>query len=752
MTLKNSFLASLKENNKRRIWLWIVSVFGFVLLFPSGIMMLISQHTNRYDYFIESYGEVLGEQMLRESLVGEINHVLNVGHGSDLWLLVAGFAVLSGIQGFSYLYNKRKIDFYMGMPIKRKKRFLVIWFNGVLVYAIPCLLGLIISLLIVAANGALTGEVLLGAWQSYGILFCLYLGVYHLVILAVMLTGNIVITGFAIGVLFLYECIVRVIIMGYMELFYKFYSYRGYSTNPILSPFAILFDYQSAYSNQNDNIWLTTFYLLLFAAATGIVAYACYLKRPAEVAGKAIAFSKPKSILKIMIAVPVALMAGIFAADIVGYDPLYGKNNCGVVFFVMAVALVFTCCLMQVIYEFDIKGILHKKRHVIISVIFTGIIFAVFRYDVCGFDKYIPNTKKVDSAAISMPVDSYIYYGNEFWDEEMNYMSKAEYVEEYMYLTDVGAVNQLMKRSMELISNYENLDLLYADEERQWRRITVIYRMADKRKVCREMMIDLADDETIALIDRIESSEEYIAGGIFGASEIPENAVADTNRKVIATYGNGTYQVKLKREEAKELLALYREDVMKGGFLKYRASAPVGSLCLGFEEKKSYYSAYSQAEVLIYPFYDECVAYLTEKGYYMEEYVRFEDVEKIQIINEHYDLAEAAKKQQEEAAIEMTEVVAGIYDVTQEINEEFRTSVTYEKPEEIAAILESIYLREHLFSSWHNDKQCDENYSIKIYFKQDSGATVADNEGFGYYAFAKGEVPEFVEVDTAYIP
>jgi len=728
MTLKNSFLASLKENNKRRIWVWIVSVFGFVLMFPSAIMMIISQHTNRYDYFLETYGEVLAEEMMKKSLIQEMNQVLNVGLGGELWLIVVAFAILSGVQGFSYLYSRKKIDFYMGMPIKRKRRFLVIWANGILVYVIPCLAGLIVSLMIVAANGALTGEVLLGACQSYGIFLCLYLGVYHLAILAVMLTGNIIITCFAVGVLFLYECIVRVLVMCYMENFYRFYSYRGYTTMPMWSPFSILFNYQDSYSGQKENIWLTIFHFLLFAAIVGVIAYFCYLKRPAEAAGKAIAFSKPKPVLKVMIAVPVALLAGIFAAEMVQYEPLYGRDNGGIVFFVIAVALIFTCCLMQVIYEFDIKGILHNKRHVLISAVFVVIIYVIFRYDLFGYDRYIPDVEKVESAAIATPVDSYLYYGIEYWDEESNYMTKEAYVEDNMYLTDIGAVNQLMKRSMELTEGYENLDLLYDDEQRQWRRITITYRMANKRKICREILIDLEDKETLSLLDRIESSEEYIAGGIFGASEIPMNALGDMDKHVSAYYGNGTYRVKMKREDAKELLALYQEDVLKGGFVKYRENAPVGALCLELEEKHNYYTSYNQTEMLIYPFYEECIAYLKEKGYYMEELIRFEDVERIQVVNDHYDLVQESQEQ----------------DVI------YRRTVTYEEPEEIAKILDKLYTRSYIFSTWHNEKLCDDNYSVKVYFNQDSNAEAVDNEGFEYFAFAQGEVPDFVVEDTAY--
>ena len=751
MTSKNSFLASLKENNKRRIWLWIVSIFGFVMLLPSLIMMLISQHTNRYDFYLDSYGEALATQMLRENLTRDLNYILNVGYGSEIWLLVAGFAVLSGVQGFSYLYSRKKIDFYVSMPIKRKKRFLIIWLNGVLAYAIPCFLGLAVSLMIVATNGVLTNEIILGTWQSYLILLCMYLGVYHLVILAVMLTGNMIITGFAIATLFLYECMVRVIIMGYMELFYKYYSYRGYSTNPLLSPFAILFDYQNAFESNKGNIWLTILYLLLFATVAGIIAYVCYLKRPTEAAGKAIAFSKPKAILKIMIAIPVALMAGYFSGEIVGYSPLYGNHNCGVMFFVMALALIGTCCLMQVIYEFDIKGILHKKSHIVISALLIILIFAVFKYDLTGFDQYIPDAEKVDSAAIATPTDSYLYYGNDYWDEDMKYISKEEYVEEYMYLTDIGAVNQLMKHSMELVDQYEDMNLLHEDESREWRRVTVTYRMADKRKVSREMLIDLADEETIALLDRIESSEEYIAGGIFGASDILQKALDDESRKISVSYGNGTYLTKLKKEEAQELITRYQEDVRTGGFLKYRESVPTGSLCLEFEEQYSYYTAYTQAELLIYPFYENCVAYLTENGYYIPEIIKAEDVEKIQIINEHYDLVEEARNQQDEASTPMAEIVIADYAI-KDINDEFRRIVTYDTPEEIAAIIEKLYSREQLNGSWHSTKLLDNNYSIKVYFNPESGATAIDNEGFGYYVFEQGEVPEFVEEDTAYTP
>ena len=84
--------------------------------------------------------------------------------------------------------------------------------------------------------------------------------------------------------------------------------------------------------------------------------------------------------------------------------------------------------------------------------------------------------------------------------------------------------------------------------------------------------------------------------------------------------------------------------------------------------------------------------------------------------------------------------------------EEYRTIVNYENPEDIAAILEQLYSTEQIYATWHNEKQCDNNYNIKVYFTPDSGATAVENEGFGYYVFAQGEVPGFVEEDTVYVP
>lgn len=757
MTLKNSFWASLKENNKRRIWVWLISALGFLIMFPAATAMSISSTMRSAEYYKEAYGAVLGQEKIQDLLFYRMRQLFGVGN-SVMWFCIAALAVVSAIQGFSYLYNRSKIDFYLGMPVKRKKRFFVIWLNGIIVYLIPYCIGLIVSGFIAAANGAINGIIIKEMLLAYGMYLCFYLGVYHLAILAVMLTGNVIITCFGVGVFFLYELLVRMTIQGYKQLFFKFYTSYGESTSPLLSPFSILFHFTNAHLQGTGKGFLTAFYLVIFAAAVGIAAYVCYLKRPAEAAGKAMAFQLPKPWIKILISVPAALMAGLMISDIVGYAPVYGEGSTGFVFFAMAVVVIVCSCLIQVIYEFDIKGILHKKRHILISAAAVAVIFAIFRYDVFGYDTYIPDADKVTSAAFAS-ANEYSYYGNSYFNEDMEMISKFEYVDEYMYLTDVGAVNKLMKLSIDAVNEKGDLDMLYQEEneDEDWQQVIMIFRLDNKRKVCRKIYVDIEDPEIIELLDRIEASQEFICGADLGASDTLTQALEDDTNKISAQYGNIIYQQKIDKKEAAELLTLYKEDIKNNKFSTLRSEVPVGSLVITVEkEYPSYnYSTVNQTEMKIYSFYTGCVQYLKEHGYYMEGYLNPEDVERIQITNYNYDaekeMTESERQYLAQAGPEarLATGAAGAESIYDSTDLDLRKYATYEKEEEIRSISEYLYPREILYPSWHMAKSCDNNYVITVYFKAGSSAA-RDYGNVAEYGFVQGEIPEFVRKDTEY--
>ncbi len=757
MISKSSFWVSIKENNKRRIWVWILSVLAYIIAFPTMIAILISRVKTNESYLVETFGETLGSEILHNDIVGRMKECFGTSN-FVLLLVAAGFAVVSAIQGFCYLYNKQKIDFYMGMPVKRSRRFLVIWLNGILIYLIPSLAGTLLGWLVVAGNGAMTAEVVKESILATGLLFCFYLGIYHLAILAVMMTGNVIITCMGTAVFFLYEWAVRNLLTGYMALFFRHFGYQEDSGNqPWLSPFFIYGRFADKHMDGEGNGLMTAFYLLLFAAVIMIIAYICYLKRPAEAAGKAMAFKPPMPVIKILIVIPATLLSGYVVSDAVGYAPVYGEGSPGFVFFTMAIVLVVVSCLIQVLYEFDIRGIFHKKRHILISAVAVAGIFLIFRYDLLGYDSYLPKVEKVSSVAVITPYE-YSYYGDNYFDEDMEYISKSDYVRDNMYLTDTGAVNKLLKKSIDLTKRYEDLNQIYTEENSDIYRMGLIYRMGNKRTVSRQIFVDINDPETAELIDRIESSQEYIDSMYVDTAEKLEKMLARDDIRTRIVYGSSIYYNKLTQEETKELLSLYKEDVKKSSFLKNRENVPTGSLRIDVEKKTERYTSYKEAELKIYPFYDKCVAYLTERGYYMEGFFNPEDVEKIQITNYNSAIQEAER----EAALALdpaydsaAEAMLALGRKEQYYGTEespYIRSAVYEDKAEIEEICKELYPSDWISSGFSMDTEIEPDYNVIVYFKLGTSGRTDDGAGTESVScvFPQGRVPGYVAEDTAY--
>lgn len=732
MTSKISFWVSLLENSKRRIWLWALSILTFVIALPTAVALNISRGISEKEGFY-THGVLDGERF-STYLSSKVEQIFGIR--GAIWVFVAAIAVVSAIQGFSYLYHRHKIDFYVAMPVKRSRRFWLIWLNGILVYLLPYLAGILISLVIASVNGALNALLIRNLLIAYGIFFLFYLGVYHLTILAVMVTGNLIITCFVVAVLFLYELVIRNLLSGYGRLFYTFYSSITTELNPVFSPFAICFkimDLWAAHGNQKaepEPIIYQGLFLLLFALLVLPVAYICYWKRPAEAAGKALAFPRFNGLVKVLLVVPVTMISGIAIAEIVGYQPVYRRGGTGPVLFGMGLVMIVGCCLIQVIYEFDIRGALHQKKHILISAILCSALFGVFKFDVFGYDSYIPKVEKVESAYLILPTETF-RYGQRYFDEDLNSISIYEYIEEHMYLKDIGALNKLLKLSQEAIGGMESLNDIYEEGAGEWHRIELCYRMKNNREISRELFVNLEDEEMLQLLDRIEGTEEYILGSDMGASETVIKLLESGEYRVMAEYGNGVYEDVISREDAAQLMRCYQQDIRKASLMDYRSAVPAGSMGVQIELEMNDHFYHEPFEVIVYPFFENCVAFLKQKGIYREQYVDPADVERIVVTNYNYDAVSE----------DMDSVDYSSY----------IRYATYTEPEDIEKLASEIYPLSRMYGGWHVAGRMAENYNVTVYFKEGSermefSGVVSD---FGFW---DGEVPNMVEKHTAYEP
>ncbi len=757
MMSRSSFLGSLKENSKRRLWVWVLALLAFVLALPLGLAMQLSLAQQQLKWLTESYGVAAANEITHRNILETVEGML--GASAMLAVFTAVFAVLNGVQGFSWLYSRKKIDFYMGMPVKRSKRFLVIWLNGILIYFIPYILGIGISMLIAAGNQGLDGGVVKVIVEAMFVHLLLYLCVYHMAMLAVMLTGNMVLTGMGFLVFCLYEWLVRRVDYVYKARFFRYFSTSEYDTGPVFSPFSMYSELTNTQAGAGEQIKIVIM-MFVFAVLLGAVSYVCYRKRPAESAGWSMVFSITKPVIKVLLVVPMALTFGDVIASEVSYFPTTGTTGIWYVIFALILAVLLGSAVIQVIYEFDIKGALHKKRHILISGALTALLFMVYRYDLFSYDSFVPDPDQVESIVFLPDQYEQVNYRSTWISVENGHINDRVRIGDSMNLKNAGDVCGLARYSME---EYDRMfpmgeEIIYdEDADNYWSSVKVIYRMKSGREVVRRLWVDVNDEKSGEYLDRIIGSKEFKEGCLVGTTDgFEQIAVSNDQYQVNAYYGNLIYEQKLREAEISKLLECYRADMEKFNFTRAKESVPAGALRFEFSREISngYYSkgtAISEVGMNIYPFFEESIAYLKELGYYMDLQINVEDVDRIYVTNQNSEayrkMYELQKTEEGKEAIhaDMPEAaeVYGVYDI------DTRGYVDYTEREDIEKLAGCIYAREMLEYRWDNGCKPDYDYTVFVYFKADSEMSRKAGT-YAEYRFKEGEVPLFVQEDTAF--
>ena len=728
MISKNLFLARLMEDLKRRAWLILVSVLLFVISIPTYVAMNIS--------LISAREELIRAARVNTALYEFANNLYSGNSG--LFLFTVVFAIICGIQGFSYLYDRSKVDFYHSKPVKTTTRFFTIWTNGIMIFLVPFLIGTLINLVFFAANGILDVKLFSNAWIFVLMSFGLYLCIYHLAILALMMTGKIGVTIMGIGVFLFYEVCIRMLFAGYSDYFFRFFYINDESNwvMPLLSPFT----YLSYYDLEKWSGAFTFFCLLLFAAAVLFLALWCYKKRPAERAGSAMAFPVVQPLIKIGIAVPVMLFAGIVTSNIMEYRPVDGTGNPGFPIFIGILALLITCGLIQVIFEADIKGIFHKKIHIVISFVIAACIALIFRFDLPGYDTRMPSADKIEYATLT--TESGQRYYRSYLDEDMKWISKQEYVDKYMKLTGetAKAVRDLAAHSEALFLEQPNKNQFY-ETYKDTGYIVVSFRLKNGNMFTRQIPVALREKEVAAYIEMIETSEEFIRYNEPAMSEELLSAVESGNWQIEASWGNNILNEALSRKQAIQLLKCYREDLLINNYAARSSEMPAGNFRLSLKTGVSYYG---NLEFMVYPSFTNCIQYLKENGFETEAYISAENVEKI-VVTRDYPTENEEIDFYDETTYESTPGVyfTADYEKAQEVESK---ASSYSERALLDAILASAYPGSMDWEYWYQGNPIEENYRISVFFKENTPCFEEYGSVADFY-FLKDSLPDFVKAD-----
>ncbi len=433
MTSKSLFYNLLREDGKRRLWSMALSFLVFFFTFPVRTALSLSERLRgQYDY---------------PYIVSSLEQWLGFRNGWVAALLIL-LSLIMGVTSFSYLHSRQKVDFYHGIPVNRKHLFWVNYFNGIFIPAAVYGINLIITLGVVAVNGISPFEVLGSAITGFLLFMIHYSMMYSVTVIAMILTGHVLIGVFGTMVLqFYFVCVIGVLEFCYSRFFYT--SYRGgrdvfsYFMDKCSAVVLFLMNLERLQPGTPAGTQaVRIFAVLAVTVVLTFLSFLLYKKRGSEAAGKAMAFKVSMPVIRIPIVVLSSLSGSIFFWSM--------HTSVGWAVFGLICGMFLSHCVIEIIYHFEFRRLFSHWKQMVACALLAAVIFCGFRYDLFGYDSYIPAEASIESVAMSMQDATYwVSYGSPRQDSlgeyYWEYQNSDDYAFSHMELKDTAPVLSLVR-------------------------------------------------------------------------------------------------------------------------------------------------------------------------------------------------------------------------------------------------------------------------------------------------------------------
>lgn len=590
-------LIQMRENGKRRLWLFALLSFVLLLCYPLMTALTLNRYT----------GDEMSTYILRRGLG---HNMLGLTGGVTIFLLTVG-GVLCAAEGFSWIYSRKKIDMYLSQPITAGRRFLMTYINGILIYFIPYIISLILALLVISGAGVASGALFVNVLFTVPSSLIYFLAVYNLTLTAMMISGKRGMAGFFVLMGFLYDLLLRTTLESSCSTYFSTYTGlaggRQY-LSPVCRMVSMLSDSSFAWGTEAITagdvvnglikpLLPGVFVLLVEAAVFGVIAYVCYKKRPMEAVAQAVAFRAVKGPVKVLLMVLAGLLGSLCFCDVSGNKGFF------VGFSGLLLGTLFCQALLEIVYEGDMKAFLRHKGSFAAGAAITILVYLFFVLDLSGYNTWVPKPEKVESAAIE------IYFGNKYCfdyvDEKGIVTWDDRYSLETMEMTDVSAVLSLAKDGMGKDAREQNPDTRL--------RCDVKYNMKNGKEKYRTFFIDYEQEKTV--LDILFANEEY-KKGLYQVLSGDMDWIFERSR---IYYNNGLQEKEIVDKNALPLLRAYQQDLREMSFSDVKGVIPCGTLKLRYRAKdeEEYVLEYP-----VFPGYTKTVEYLREKN--AELYLRID--------------------------------------------------------------------------------------------------------------------------------
>lgn len=664
---------------------------------------------------IEHWMQNLAREMTTlPEIILSFQYLLGISENPLLMAATAAIAVVSGVQGYSFLFSRKKIDLYHSIPVKRIHLFIPIYINGILSYIIPYIIGLIITLCVGGIYNLYTFDIL-----KYGILqFILntfgFLFLYTVTILAVMMTGTLLVSLLACFVFFFYEPVANSIIQFlYRQFFFTFdyHSDIGIHFLSFLSPLGVFLELQRR--DLYYAFWIPKVILL----STLCIALCIFLYRirASEASGKAIAFPKTKAIIKVLLLIPTGLTGGIF------FQTFVYRNSMKWFLLGIAISLLLAHCVIEIIYESDYKAALHHPYSLILSGAATVFIISVFYFDLFQYDTYLPKEEDIASISLSPIGSNMNYYPSSSSQDNKNhiYVDGSAYCLNHMEITNIKDAYSLAQYGISYTKDFEkNYSNLYrkdgdADFIMEESGLTANYRstsnliykftLKNGKEIYRDYSINFKDQKE--LFNKIFTLDEYknVVFPLLSATPEEISYMRWTN-------ASGTKSQWLTKEEPyySQIFTTYQEELRSLTIDDLKTSLPVCVFYVPLEQKT--FQTYTEYENAYYVFssFKKTLALLEENGFPIDKIPEQDSIIKITVSRENYS--------------------------------DNSYNASFETQEEISQILPLLHIDVDTYGNYLFFIR--ENLNISITYKDSEGTVVTSPN---IYVFAQELIPDFIK-------
>lgn len=665
MTSKNLFFKLMKEDLKRRIWAAALLSLGFFFFYP-----VVAAFTAGEIREYVNYAKGLAEY--ENNLV----EWLSFNCGMTVFLMIVA-ALICGLSSFSFLNSKSKVDFYHGIPVRREKLFAANFLDGILLLAVPYGIAQVLAVLVGISNGASGSRLWQVAVAAYGLHVTYYILMYSTVVVAAMMTGHLVIGFLGAFVFASYMPMAVGLLIGYLSSFFRTYNsvMPGLLSERILmygirfSPISEYFYQLSRNGEQYQNpVPMAIPMLVAWAASVLLAALSCFLyrRRPSEAAGRAMAFSITRPVIRILLTILSALGLGLFFYSV--------RYSMGWAFFGILFGGGICHCVVEIIYHFDFRKLFAHKLQLLACLGISAFIMIVFRYDLLGYDRYLPKAGQVREASVRVKtITDWVSYGNtqQFPDGHYDWVNEEadDYIYQNMSYHDMEnllvlaseGVQQTEKRKRAYPTNGRNYRYSYYDEEvsqegKLWSYVNICYTMKSGRKVSRMYYMPI-DGKMAPAIEKMLGDEEF-GKGSFPLLSMTADQVSSVRYR--GKYSDQEYNEDelclngLEEEKKAQILETYQKEFAAMTVERMEKEAPVGLIRFCEETDEAGMLWWKQQEANqfreyplyryrawrdlvnkdyypLYPSFTETIRLLAEQGAKVGGYLEDLDVKSIQI-------------------------------------------------------------------------------------------------------------------------